>query len=72
MTEDYTKVFIETTLLVKRLETLLSLAKINSRIKSGKIPAYEITNYIDELFILNKDLEQAQPIIEAFKLEINS
>tara|TARA_B110000971_G_scaffold183394_1_gene190765 strand:- start:105 stop:323 length:219 start_codon:yes stop_codon:yes gene_type:complete len=72
MTEDYTKVFTETTMLVKRLQTLLSLAKIHSRIKSDKIPAYEITNYIDELFILNKDLEQAQPIIEAFKLEINS
>jgi hypothetical protein len=72
MTEDYTKVFTETTLLVKRLQTLLSSAKIHSRIKSDKIPAYEITNYIDELFILNKDLEQAQPIIDSFKAEINS
>lgn len=72
MTEDYTKVFTETTILTKRLQTLLSSAKIHSRIKSDKIPAYEITNYIDELFILNKDLERAQPIIEAFKLEINS
>lgn len=72
MTEDYTKVFTETTIIIRRLQVLLNEAKIHSRIKSGKIPAYEITNFIDELFVLNKDLTQAQPIIDDFKTKINS
>ena len=72
MTEEYTKVFTETTILVKRLQTLLSDAKIHSRIKSDKIPAYEITNFIDELFVLNEDVEKAQSVIDAYKTEINS
>lgn len=70
MTESYTKVFTESTLLVKRLKTLLDTENIHSRIKSDKIPAYEITNYIDELFVLNEDVEKATPIIEEFKKEI--
>ena len=70
MKEDYTKVFTESTILVKRLKTILSSENIRSRIKSDKIPAYEITNYIDELFVLNEDLENATPIIEEFKKEI--
>jgi hypothetical protein len=71
MKEDYTKVFTETTILVKRLYTLLADANIHSRIKSDKIPAYEITNFMDELFVLNEDVEKATPIIELFKSEIN-
>ena len=72
MTEKYTKVFTETTILVKRLHTLLDEAKIHSRIKSDKIPAYEITNFIDELFVLNEDVAKAQPIIDLYKEKINS
>jgi hypothetical protein len=70
MTEDYTKNFTESTLLIKRLKTLLDAENIHSRIKSDKIPAYEITNYIDELFVLNEDVKKATPIIEEFKKEI--
>ena len=72
MNEDYTRVYTESTILIKRLQTLLNDASIHSRIKSDKIPAYEITNFIDELFVLNKDVEKAQPIVNAFKKEINS
>ena len=72
MKENYTKIYTDTTILVKRLQNLLHNAHILTRIKSDKLPGYEITNYIDELFVLNKDVEKATMILEEFKAEINS
>ena len=72
MKKTYIKVYTGSTILVKRLQTLMNEAKIHSRIKSDKIPAYEITNYIDELFVLNSDLEKAKEIVDDFVTEINS
>lgn len=72
MSEEFIKVFTESRIIVRRLHQLLDEAEMPSRIKSDTIPGYEITNNIDELFILHKDLEKASPIIEAYKTQINS
>lgn len=72
MKEEYIKVYTASRILVKRLQTLMNDAKIHSRIKSDKIPAYEITNYIDELFVLSPDLEKAKVIVDDFMAEIYS
>ena len=70
MKEEHVKIFTGSTIIVSRLQTILKEHGIDSIVKSDKIPAYEITNYIDELHILNLDLEKATPIVEDFKKEI--
>lgn len=70
MKEEHIKVFTGSSIITRRLKSLLEEKNISSLIKSDKIPAYEITNYIDELYVLNIDLEKASPIIEDFKKEI--
>ena len=70
MDGNYIKVFTESRIIVKRLQDILNENKIHSRVKSDKLPGYEITNYIDELFVLENDLEKAEPIINAYREEI--
>ncbi|MFD2568974.1 DUF2007 domain-containing protein [Pseudotenacibaculum haliotis] len=70
MKEEHIKVFTGSSIITRRLKSLLEEKNISSLIKSDKIPAYEITNYIDELYVLNIDFEKASPIIEDFKKEI--
>lgn len=70
MTAEHIKVYTGSSIFTRRLRTLLDENEISSIIKSDKIPAYEITNYVDELFILDIDLEKAQPIIDDFKKQI--
>lgn len=70
MDGNYTKVFTESRIIVKRLQNILNENKIHSRVKSDKLPGYEITNFIDELFVLEKDLKKAEPIINTYKEEI--
>ncbi len=67
MSDNYTKVFTESRIIVQRLASLLEEKGIPSLVKSDKLPAYEISNFIDELFVLESDLEKANPIIEDFK-----
>ncbi|PQJ80804.1 DUF2007 domain-containing protein [Polaribacter porphyrae] len=71
METSYTKVFTNSTIIVKRLQNILNERNIHSRVKSDKLPGYEITNFIDELFVLNEDLNKVQPIIEQYEKEIN-
>jgi len=70
MTQEHIKIYTGSSIFSRRLKTILEDHNILSIIKSDKIPAYEITSYIDELFILNSDLEKAQPIINEFKKQI--
>ncbi|MAD96896.1 MAG: hypothetical protein CMB99_06155 [Flavobacteriaceae bacterium] len=67
MSDNYTKVFTESRIIVQRLASLLEEKGIPTLVKSDKLPAYEISNFIDELFVLESDLEKANPIIEDFK-----
>ena len=66
----HVKIFTGSSIFTRRLKIILEENQIGSLVKSDKIPAYEITNYIDELFVLDSDLEKATPIVEQFKAEI--
>ena len=70
MSDTYTKVFTESRIIVNRLAALLGEKGIPTLIKSDTLPAYEISNFIDELFVLESDLEKANPIIRDFKSQI--
>lgn len=70
MSDNYKKVFTESRIIVQRLASLLEEKGIASLIKSDTLPAYEISNFIDELFVLESDEEKATPIIEDFKNQI--
>ena len=70
MTTEHIKVFTESPILTRRLHNILRENGIDSIIKSDKIPAYEISNFIDELYILKIDLEKAKPIIDEFVADI--
>ena len=76
MSEDYTKVFTDDSILVNRLRTLLKEAtidsKIRDRVESGRLAGFGVPINSIELFVLNTDLEMAKPIIELYKEKINS
>ncbi|ARV15182.1 putative signal transducing protein [Polaribacter sp. SA4-12] len=76
MSEDYTKVFTDDSILVNRLQTLLNDAKIDSkvfdRVESGRLAGFGVPINSVELFVLNTDLEKAQPIVDLYKEKINS
>jgi hypothetical protein len=76
MSEDYTKVFTDDSILVNRLQTLLKEAAINSkirdRVESGRLAGFGVPINSIELFVLNTDLEMAKPIIDQFREKINS
>ena len=76
MSEDYTKVFTDDSILVNRLQTLLNDAGIDSkvldRVESGRLAGFGVPINSVELFVLNTDLEKAQPIIDHYKEKINS
>lgn len=72
MNEKHVKVYTGSPLLVRRLQSILEENNISSLSKSDKIVAYEISNNIDELYVLNLDLEKAQGIVTAFEREISA
>lgn len=72
MNEKHVKVFTGSPIFVRRLQSLLEEHNISSLSKSDKIVAYEISNNIDELYVLNVDLEEAKPIIALFEKEIDA
>lgn len=75
MSEDYTKVFTDDSILVNRLQTLLKEVEINSkirdRVESARLAGFGVPINSIELFVLNTDLEMAKPIIETYKEKIN-
>lgn len=70
MTQNHIKIYTGSSIFTRRLMSILEENSISGIIKSDKIPGYEITNYIDELFILKTDVEKAKPIIDEFKKQI--
>ena len=70
MSNEYTKVYTGASILARRLRHLIEDEGIGCIVKSDKIPAYEIGNDIDELFVLESDLEKAKLIVESFEKEI--
>lgn len=76
MTDNYTKVFTDSNIIVKRLHSLLNDAKITNRItnrvESARLGGFGVPTNSVELFVINGHLEKAQPIIDSFKEKINS
>lgn len=76
MTAEYIRIFTENSIFVNRLKQLLEqeniVSLIKDPIKSGLVVGYAPPDNSVELFVLNKDLKNALPILEAFKLEIDS
>lgn len=76
MEETYAKIFTDNAILVNRLQTLLSDAEIASRISDGfesaRLGGFGAPDNSVELYIFKKDQEKAQPIVAAYKKEINS
>jgi hypothetical protein len=76
MSEEYTRVFTESQILVSRLQDLLGEKEIHSRIQndaeSGRLAGFGTPLNSSQLFILKKDLEKAKPIIDRYNEEINS
>ena len=76
MTDTYTKVFTDSSILVERLHALLNDAaitnRITNRVESARLGGFGVPTNSVELFVLNTHLEKAQPIIDVFKEKINS
>lgn len=72
MNEKHVKVFTGSPLIVRRLRSILEENNIPSISKSDKIVAYEISNNIDDLYVLNLDLEKAKGIVDTYEKEINA
>ncbi|WP_341221025.1 putative signal transducing protein [Polaribacter atrinae] len=76
MSEDYTKVFTDNSILVNGLQSLLKEAGIDSivsdGVESGRLAGFGVPSNSVELFILKTDLKEAEPIIDSFKIKINS
>lgn len=64
------KVFTGSPLLVRRLRSILEAHNIPSLSKSDKIVGYEISNHIDELYVLSTHLEKAAGIVADYEKEI--
>jgi hypothetical protein len=72
MSNEHIKIYSGSSTLARRLRHLIEDAGMGCIVKSDKIPAYEIGNDIDELFVLESDLEKAKTIVESFEKEIES
>lgn len=72
---DYTKIFTGTSILVERLNHLLTKLKIPTLIKnhheSARLGGFGLSMDSVELFIYTSDIEKATPILENFKKEIS-
>lgn len=72
MGNEHIKIYTGSSILARRLRHLIEDAGIGCIVKSDKIPAYEIGNDMDELFVLESDADQAKVIVENFEKEIDS
>ena len=76
MSEEYTRVFTDNSILVNRLQSLLNEAgidsKVSDRVESGRLAGFGVPTNSVQLYVLNEDLKQAETIIESFKTKINS
>jgi hypothetical protein len=72
MSNEHIKIYTGSSTLARRLRHLVEDSGIGCIVKSDKIPAYEIGNDIDELFVLERDVEKAKTIVAKFEQEIDS
>lgn len=76
MKNTHVKIFSDTAIITNRLSSLLEEKGIASFIKnnveSGRLAGFGTMASSVELFVLEEDLEKAQPIAESYLKEINS
>ncbi|MFY0630757.1 MAG: DUF2007 domain-containing protein [Flavobacteriaceae bacterium] len=75
MKQEHIKIYTGTSIFVNRLRNLLGDNNIHAVVKdhvnSSQLAGFGAMGNSIELFILNTDLEKAQPVIENFKQEID-
>ncbi|WP_298767584.1 DUF2007 domain-containing protein [uncultured Polaribacter sp.] len=75
MTKEHVTIFSGSSIIVRGLQNRLDDLKINSiikdRVESARLGGFGETRSAVELMILNVDVEKAQPIVDAYKAEIN-
>ena len=69
--ENHTLVLSDSKIIISGLSLLLKQNGVTPIVKSGTIPGYELTLDMDELFVDNRDLEEAKGYIEKYKKQIN-
>ena len=76
MKTEYLKIYTSSLIIINSIRNLLAENNITSLVKnhpeSARLGGFGITLDSVELFILKKDLEKSEPIVNAFKKEINS
>jgi hypothetical protein len=76
MKTEYSKIYTSSLIIINSMRNLLAENNITSLVKnhpeSARLGGFGITLDSVELFILKKDLEKSEPIVNAFKKEINS
>ena len=76
MKTEYLKIYTSSLIIINSIRNLLAENNITSLVKkhpeSARLSGFGVTMDSVELFILKKDLEKSEPIVNAFKKEINS
>jgi hypothetical protein len=72
MSNEHVKIYTGSSVLARRLRHLIEDEGIGCIVKSDKIPAYEIGNDMDELYVLQSDEEKAKTVVAKFEKEIDS
>mgnify|MGYP006422810983 FL=1 len=75
MKTEYLKIYTSSLIIIHSIRNLLAENYITSLVKnhpeSARLGGFGVTMDSVELFILKKDLEKSEPIVNAFKKEIN-
>ena len=75
MKTEYSKIYTSSLIIINSMRNLLAENNITSLVKnhpeSARLGGFGVTMDSVELFILKKDLEKSEPIVNAFKKEIN-
>ena len=76
MKTEYLKIYTSSLIIINSIRNLLEENNISSLVKnhpeSARLAGFGLSMDSVELYILTKDLEKSQPILNAFKKEINS
>ena len=76
MKTEYLKIYTSSLIIINGIRNLLAENSIASLVKnhpeSARLAGFGSTMDSVELYILKKDLEKSEPILNAFKKEINS
>ncbi|WP_299669423.1 DUF2007 domain-containing protein [uncultured Polaribacter sp.] len=76
METEHVKIFTGSFIIIHGLKNILEQNNINTLVKdrfeSARLGGYGENRSSVELFVLSADVEKAQPMVDAYKIEINS